>query len=450
MTSFIILLYLVIVLVVGLAFSWKKDRSTEDYFYGGRTTGAITFGSSLVLGNILRYLIILLPLAALQSLWIAVAVSIGVVIISYRVGFTSPSGAELNDLCDGKAFRWFTNGLILLSYITIQIAGLLVLSQLVLGSGLNQEYYITALLMIVFAGIYAVVGGFSAVAHTQALQAAVFLVGLVALIFLRSVPVPGSLVTGAVSRSPVSLEGAILGLPIVSLWIWHYDRLSLQQVHSLKDAGALNRGLLVAGGIAVFVAAMVFVAKSTQADVPGPLQAYILLPVCLALLMASFAASFTSVAELVSNGLFKGAKPNASEQELVLVGRLATAAVTGLTIIMIPLAQVSGARILDLFLVAQVNLFPPVTALFAAKMLLKSVPPAGVLPALVCGEIVGILRFAFYAAIPDRLPDGSVISWFLSMDHFLFAFCLFCFSLLVLYGAGVVAGIRLRAANRLT
>jgi SSS family solute:Na+ symporter len=450
MTSLIILLYLAIVLIVGLAFSWRRDRSTEDYFYGGRTTGTIALGSSLVLSNTLRYLIVLLPLAALQSLWVAVAVSIGAVIVSYRVRFPQSTGPELNDVCGSKTCRWFINLLILLFYVTIQIAGLLVLAQMILGSGLNQEYSITVLLMIVFAGIFAVVGGFSAVAHTQALHTVVFLAGLLGLVLLKAVPSPGTVLSALVPEKPVSLEGAILGLPVVSLWIWHYDQASLQQVRSSKDAGTLHRGLLVAGGIAMIVAAVLFVGATSSAGAPSVLQTPILLPVCLAVLMASFSASFTSAAAMVSNELFKSLKPESTDQELILVGRLATATIAGLTIIMIPMVQTIGSRLLDLFVMVQISLFPPVTALYAARLMFKSFPLAGALPALVAGEIVGIVWILLHAVVPDPASLGPVVSWFFSMDHFLFAFCLFCFSLLVLYGAGAVAGVSLKTANRLT
>jgi len=450
MTSFLILLYLAGVLIVGLVFSWKKDRSTDDYFYGGKATGPVAFGSSLVLGNFARYAIILLPLAALQSFWIALVASVCVVVASYRIRFPHSANPDFADVCGNRVCRWFVSGVIFLSYVTIQIAGLLVLSQLLLGNALNQDYSFTVLMMVVFAGIYAVMGGFSAVAYTQVVQTGAFVGGLIVLAIIGAISPVDNVIPTLFSRSPVSIEGAILGLPVVSLWIWHYDRCSLQQVRAARDSGSLNRGLLFAGGIVALVAAAMYFGIWGGSSVQNSLGNFVLLLVCFAGLMASFAASFTSAAEMVSNEFFRSLKPQSSEQELVLVGRLATAAVVGLTIIMIPLVQSSGSRFLDLFLIVQACLFPPITAVFAARVIFNADSVAGILPSIVAGEIVGILRIVLHATGASAISSHPFISWFLSIDYFLFAFCLFCFSLLVLYGTGLVASARLRVNNRLT
>jgi SSS family solute:Na+ symporter len=338
-------------------------------------------------------------------------------------------------------------GLVFLSSITIQIAGTMALANIILKNAPIPDYATTVLMMIVFAGIYAIVGGFSAVAHAQVFQLVVFFSGLIGLAFLNSVPGPGILARSFSPGTTVSITGAILGLPVVSLWIWHYDRFSLQQVRSSRDPVAMDRGLMLAGGIAVATLGIVLVSGNVSGGVAPSPAAHILSLVCVAALMASFAASFTSASELMSVEFFRHLKPDSSEQKLVLVGRLTTATVIGVTIIMIPVVQSMGGLLIDIFVMVQACLFPPITAIYVGRYLLKQVTVGGVFPALVVGEIAGILRVGIRVWGADQLPLGPAFSWVLSIDLFLFAFCLFCLTLVVLYGAGVLATLRLRAAN---
>lgn len=450
MNSLPILLYLSAVLVVGLVFSYKRDKSAEDYFFGGKSSGPMTFGSSLVLSNLLRYQVVLFPLAALQYFWLAAGVSVLVVVLSYRIRPSFSEAVAHSALWGNTRSDWFVVSLVFISTITIQIAGTMALASMVLKNTLDLDYSTTVLMMIVFAGIYAIVGGFSAVAHAQVFQLVVFVGGLIGLALLGSIPGPSSLAPSYSQGATVSFAGAMLGLPVVSLWMWHYDRFSLQQVRSSRDPASMNRGLVLAGGIVVVILGIVLVAGTVPAGLPASPAAHILSIVCVAALMASFAASFTSASELMSVEFFKHLKPDSSEQKLVLVGRLTAAGVIGLTIIMMPLVQSLGGRLIDDFVMVQACLFPPITAIYAGKFFFRHETVQGVLPALVAGEIAGIVRLLLYITGAGPLALGSSFSWLLTMDFFLFAFCLFCFSLVVFYGAGVVATLRPRAANRFT
>lgn len=450
MSNLPILFYLICVLIVGLAPLSRRDRSADEYFFGGRTAGSVAFGSSLVLTNILRYQIILLPLAALGWFWVAVAGSVLVVALSYMSQRNGATEGNPGEVYGNGVPGVLVNGIVLLSYMTVQIAALLAISNLILKDILNLDYSASALIIVVFAGIYAIVGGFTAVAHTQTFQLFVMLGGIVALAIMNAIPPPDSLLPAFASSDELTTWGAFLGLPVVSLWVWHYDRLTLVQSRAPRNPFAMKSGLLLAGGAAIILALLVMLFPSASGSTEGGVAHEVLLLTCFAALMASFAASFAGAAELASNEFFRRAKPSASEQEQVLVGRLVTAAIAGLTIIMLPMVQAHSAGLLQIFLIVQVSLFPPITALFAAKSFFKTLPQAGILPSLIIGESLGILRLVLSFVNTEQISGTWVASWFISMDHFMFAFCLFGFSLLVLYGVGAVLGFRLRAADRLT
>ena len=450
MSNLPILFYLIGVLIVGLAPLTRRDRSADEYFFGGRTAGSVAFGSSLVLTNILRYQIILLPLVTLGWFWVAVAESVLIVALSYAARRKDTYEPDRGDMYGAGTPGLLVNGLVLLSYITVQIAAILALSNVILKDVLNLDYSATALLIVVFAGIYAIVGGFTAVAHTQIFQLFVMLGGVVALAFMGAVPSPGAILPAFSTPDGLTTWGALLGLPVVSLWVWHFDRLTLLQSRAPRNPFARTSGLVLAGASAIILALLVMAFSSSSGNAASGPAHEVLLLTCFAALMASFAASFAGTAELASNEFFRRAKPTASEQEKVLVGRLVTAAIAGMTIIMLPVVQGHSTRLLQLFLIVQVTLFPPITALYAAKSLFRTCPQAGILPALVIGEALGILKLVLHYVYADQLAEFSPASWLASMDHFLFAFCLFGFSLLVLYGTGVVVGFRMRAAGRLT
>ena len=448
MSNLPILLYFVGVLVVGLAYSSRRDHTAEDYFYGGKSTGAVAFGSSLVLSNILRYQVFLLPLAALGSFWPAIALSVIVVVLSYRLRTAANvESADFLDACGGRGGRLFVSALVFLFSITVQLGALLVLSKILLHDLLTLDFTTSALLVIVFAGIYSIVGGFAAISHTQTLQMAIVVVGMLVLAAMQAIPSPSTLVPSFAATGDFSLPGALLGLPVVSLWVWHYDRLTLRQTRAPKNVVTQRTGVVVAAIVAIVIGLATTTQSSGPAASPGGPAHQILLLVCFSVLMASFAAVFAGTAELVSKEFFVRLKSAASDQESVLVGRLVTAGVAGLTIIMMSVAETSSNRLLELFLMVQVTLFPPVTALYAARTFFRANPGAGVVPTLIAGEAVGALRIVLETT---TIASGSpALLWLLSIDRLLFAFALFSFSLLVLYGAGAVAGLRLRAADRL-
>jgi solute:Na+ symporter, SSS family len=437
MSNLLILIYLTGVLVVGLAFSAKRDRSAEEFFYNGRKTGPLVVGSSLVLSNLLRYQILLLPLLAIGWFWVAVLLSIALVLLSYR--FTPlPDGGHSSVWTDPRC-RWFVNILMLVTYLAVQTTGVLVLADWALGNVVNIDYSTAVLIVIVFAGIYAVVGGFSAMAHAQVFQVAVFAGGLLALALLKGLPDPAGLLSGAMYQGQIGLVSALLGLPIVSLWVWRFDRFSTQQVETSAGGPGRMRGLLIGAGLSAAILSILLLAMGEGfSPLIDPALRGILLVVSFSAFMASFAASFTGLSEFLATEFFRPVKPHASERELVLVGRLATAAVVGISILLIPVARTTGAGALELFLLVQTCLYPPLTAVLTVRLVNPSLPTASIRSSLIAGEGVALLWLLFHLVGPSQGDLVPALAWFAGIDPFLFAFCLFVFTAAVLYATAMV------------
>lgn len=438
MSNILILIYLTGVLVVALAYSAKRDRSAEEFFYNGRRTRPLVFGSSLVLSNLLRYQIILLPLLAVGLFWVAVLLSIALVLLSYR--FTPLTPGAFSSAWEDPRCRWFVNVLMLVTYLVVQTTGVLVLANWVLGSGVNLDYAAAVLIVIVFAGIYAVIGGFSAMAHAQVLQGAVFAVGLLALVLLKGLPDPAGLLPASGGTGPVTLVSALLGLPVVSLWVWRFDRFSVQHAEASASGRERTRGLLFGAGLSTAILVVLLLAmRDGYSQSSDPAVSGILLVVSFSAFMASFAASFTGLAEFLATEFFRPIKRNASERELVLVGRLATATVVGVSILLIPVAKSAGAAALEVFLLVQTGLYPPLTAVLTIRLFNPSLPKVAVRRSLIAGEGVAILWLLLRVLGPGQAGGTPLLAWFAGMDPFLFAFCLFAFTAVVLFGTLLMA-----------
>ena len=449
MSNLLVFLYVSAVLVVALASSAKRDRSAGEYFFAGRKAVWPVVGSSLALSNFLRFQIILLPLLATDAFWIAVGVSMIVVMISLRAKREEDDDGL--DLCGSTACWWWTVGLAMITLLLVQSFAVLFLADQVLSRVLSLDYVTAAMMIIVVAGICVVLGGFSAVVHAQAFQAVVFLAGIIGLAALGDLPAPASIIQTSGAAGAGGLVGAILGLPVMSLWLWHFDPFSHQQVLALDGKGSRTRGLIAGGVVVAALGVIALMASHASPPEVRPMSATnILMVVCFAAFMASFAASFSSLGEITANAIFRKLRPGATDGKIVLIGRLATVAVVVLSVLMIPVAGELGLRTLDMFVLVQASLFPPLTAAYAARLLWRRLPRSGVVAAIVLGELLAIARIVFGPEVGNPASTNPLVGWFVAMDSYVFAFCLFSLSFLVVSGARVAAELKLKTAPRTT
>jgi hypothetical protein len=103
-----------------------------------------------------------------------------------------------------------------------------------------------------------------------------------------------------------------------------------------------------------------------------------------------------------------------------------------------------------IYLVLVTTLIPPITAVYAVRIVSRMVPAGAVLPALVVGGAFGIARIILVALAVLGIALPSSVSWMLELDQFAFAFCLFGVTFLVLFVAAALAALRLHTADRPT
>ncbi len=143
----------------------------------------------------------------------------------------------------------------------------------------------------------------------------------------------------------------------------------------------------------------------------------------LAALMSSLAGAFNASSTLFTMDFYRKFKPNASQSELVWMGRIATAVMVLIGLLWIPVIQ--GARgLYDYLQGVQGYLAPPIFVVFFFGVFNKRLNAKGCLWALVVGFAMGVFRLAVDTPVTLKMagfeagyPEGSFL-WIVNHIYF--------------------------------
>jgi SSS family solute:Na+ symporter len=143
----------------------------------------------------------------------------------------------------------------------------------------------------------------------------------------------------------------------------------------------------------------------------------------LAALMSSLAGVFNASSTLFTIDFYRKLRPNASQAQLVWIGRAATTVMVLIALWWIPVIQ--GARGLYEYLQGiQAYLAPPIAAVFFLGVFMKRLTAAGCLAALLTGFALGMIRLLVdtpvtlgIAGYQNGYPPGSWL-WILNNIYF--------------------------------
>jgi len=252
--------------------------------------------------------------------------------------------------------------------------------------------------------------------------------------------------------------GMAVCAPIIGLWYWCTDQYIVQRALGAPDETTARRGSVFAAFLKLFPVYLFIVpglicfalAKSgrlpelasivgpdgrpnaQQAQAAFPLMVRYLLPQglrgivvagLLSALMGSLAGVFNACSTLFTVDLYQKWRPQASERQLVRIGRAATAAMVLVALLWIPVIQ--GAHGLYTYLQAvQGYLAPPIFVVFFLGVFVKRVNAEGCLWALVVGFALGLFRMIVDTPITMGLagfelgyPEGSFL-WVVNNIYF--------------------------------
>ncbi|NUQ23244.1 MAG: sodium/solute symporter [Saprospiraceae bacterium] len=250
--------------------------------------------------------------------------------------------------------------------------------------------------------------------------------------------------------------GMLFCAPIIGLWYWCTDQYIVQRMLGAANLTEARRGTIAAAffkllpvfifiipGLICFALAAsgkmpelaqsllgedgkiinanaqqvfpLLVAKVLPAGIRGIVVAGLL-----AALMSSLAGVFNASSTLFTMDLYSKFRPNASEAQLVRMGRIATAVMVVIGLLWIPVIQ--GSRgLYDYLQSVQGYLAPPIFVVFFFGIFNKRLNAKGALAALLVGFALGLFRLSIDTPVMLQegfsYPEGSFF-WIINNTFF--------------------------------
>ena len=468
-----------------------RNRNTaDDYFLAGRDLGWVVVGASIFASNIgSEHLVGLAGAGATSGVALAhyelhawCLLVLGWVLVPFYLRSRVYTMPEFLELRFSATARWVLSLISLVAYVLTKMAvgifaggvvfgTLLPEMQMRIGGTVFNSFWIGSVLVVVLTGLYTIIGGMRAVAYTEAVQTAVFIVGSLLLMIFGLNRLGGWGELRAVLGSdmfnlwkpitPAGVEstwlpvkeagrmawyfnqnypwfGMLFCAPIVGLWYWCTDQYIVQRTLGAPNEREARRGTIFAAFLKLLpvfifiVPGMIALALARTGKVPElgvlvdsagnvvpsaaqaafPLLVQHVMPTglrglvvagLLAALMSSLAGAFNASSTLFTIDFYRKFRPNASQAQLVWIGRVATTVMVLIALAWIPVIQ--GARGLYEYLQGiQAYLAPPIAAVFFFGVFMKRLTAAGCLAALLTGFALGMIRLIVDTPVTLGMP----------------------------------------------
>jgi SSS family solute:Na+ symporter len=292
----VFVLYIAAVVAVGFWVA-RKERSPSQYFFAGRRLPWFAIGASLIASSIsteqfigevgfaYRY-----GLAVANWEWgvfgaMTVMILFFVPFYMRRRISTMPEWLEHRF---GPSSRFTFAVITLLSYVFINLAGVLYAGGLALHTIFNINLWYAIVALAVVAGAYTVAGGLASVVWTDLLQATLLL-GAGLLVFVLGLDQAGGweAIRGTGDRAHLMLPashpelpwtGILVGMVSTNLWYYATNQYINQRVLGARNEWHARAGIIFAGFLGVFLALAVcfpgLIACRLFPDLENPDQAY--------------------------------------------------------------------------------------------------------------------------------------------------------------------------------
>ena len=474
-------IYFLILILVAVWVALQRNKNTEDYFLAGRNVGWFVIGASIFASNIGSEHVVGLagtgfssgtPLAHYElHAWIVLLLGWLFLPFYMRSGaFTMPEFLEKR--FDSRS-RWFLSVFSLFAYVLTKVSVTIYAGGIVVSELLNLDFWIGAIGIVVFTGIYTIIGGLKAVVYTETLQTVVLILGSVIITYLGFQEVGGwnELTKTVTDVSPDHFNmwrpindpdfpwtGLLIGGTIVGIWYWCTDQYIVQRTLAANNIMIGRRGaifgaylkllpiliFLIPGIIAYALTIqnpeMFNVIDSNgieRADRAFPMLVTTLLPVgikglvaggLMAALMSSLASVFNSCSTIFTIDIYKKIKPEKSEKYLVNIGKIATLVIVVLGIAWIPIMEKIGGGVMYQYLQnVQAYIGPPVTAVFLLGILWKRINAQASIVTLSAGLVLLIVRLSSEIYFQSEISSGIVV------DNVFFEFATINFSHMAIF-----------------
>ncbi|XP_036377112.1 sodium/glucose cotransporter 4 [Megalops cyprinoides] len=386
-------------------------------------------------------------LIALGWIFVPVYISAGVV--------TMPE--YLRKRFGGQRIRIYMSVLSLILYIFTKISTDIFSGALFIQVSLGWDLYLSTVVLLAVTAVYTIAGGLTAVIYTDALQTVIMVVGALVLMFIAfdkvgwyeglleqyKVAVPSLTVANTtchlprsdafhIFRDPLTGDlpwpGLVFGLTVLATWVWCADQVIVQRSLSAKNLSHAKGGSVLGGYLKVlpmfFIVMPGMISRALFPDevgcvVPEECQriceaavgcsniAYpklvvelmpvgmrgLMIAVMMAALMSSLTSIFNSSSTLFTMDIWQRVRRQATERELMVVGRLFILVLVVLSILWIPIIQsANSGQLFDYIQAITSYLAPPITAVFLMAIFWERINEQGAFWGLMVGLAVGFVR----------------------------------------------------------
>ena len=454
----IVVAYLLGIVGIGCGVGLRHRRqggAGRDYFLAG---GALTWpmiGLALFSTNISTVHLVSLAeqgytngLVFGNTEWMAAAALV-VLSLFFVPLYIRSRVATLPDFLEQRYSRASRNWLALMSIISavfIHIGFTIYAAAAVLEGLFGLNLYVSIVGVAVLTGLYTIVGGLLAVVVTETIQTIVLLIGAVILtaagysavggwegLSQHVEPVKLTMLRPMGDPSGMPWYAALLGYPVIGIWYWCTDQTIVQRVLGAKDENHARIGPLFAGFIKilpVFIlilpglmcAALIQQGKLPEMGSSRETYAHLvqhLLPTgltgvmaaaLLAAAMSTVSGALNSIATLFSYDLYRSWRPQTSDRQLIIIGRIVTFVGMILAIAWSPFIG-QFKTIFDGFAAMICYLAPPIFAVFVLGVFWKRASSRGALVTLIGGSLLGLLVFGldFFGVIANALTSEGIL-----------------------------------------
>ncbi|XP_048207225.1 sodium/glucose cotransporter 4 isoform X1 [Perognathus longimembris pacificus] len=365
----------------------------------------------------------------------------------------------------GQRIQVYMSVLSLILYIFTKISTDIFSGALFIQMALGWNLYLSTVILLVVTAIYTITGGLTAVIYTDTLQTVIMVGGALVLMFLGfqevgwypglqqryNQAIPNATVPNTTChlprpdafhmlRDPVNGDipwpGLIFGLTVLATWCWCTDQVIVQRSLSAKNLSHAKGGSVLGGYLKIlpmfFIVMPGMISRALYPDEVGCVDpdvcqrvcgtrvgcsniAYpklimalmpvglrgLMIAVIMAALMSSLTSIFNSSSTLFAIDIWHRFRKTATEQELMVVGRVFIVVLVVISILWIPIIQSSNSgQLFDYIQSVTSYLAPPITALFLLAIFCKRVTEPGAFWGLMFGLAAGVLRMILEFSYP--------------------------------------------------
>ncbi|XP_062887637.1 sodium/glucose cotransporter 2 isoform X2 [Mobula hypostoma] len=479
----VITLYFVLVIGIGLWSMCRTNRGTVGgYFLAGRNMKWYTIGASLFASNIgSGHFVGLAGTGAANGLavggfeWNAlfVVLLLGWLFVPvYLTAGVITMPQYLMKRFGGNRIRLYLSLISLFLYIFTKISVDMFSGAVFIQQALGWNIYVAVIALLIITCIYTVTGGLAALMYTDTVQTLVIIAGAFVLMGYSFHEVGGyqALVTRYKDAIPIRHNstdpsrynisdqcylpradsfnllrdavsgdlpwpGLVFGITIIGVWFWCSDQVIIQRCLAAKNLTQVKAGCVLCGYMKLLpMYLMVLPGMISRILYPG--LRGLMLAVMLAALMSSLASIFNSSSTLFTMDIWARIRKDASNKELMIVGRVWILCIVTISIAWIPVVQAAqSGQLFDYIQATTSYLAPPIGAVVLLGVFVKRVNEPGAFWGLIGGLAMGLCRMIaeFVYGTGSCIFPSSCPFVFCGIHYLYFAIILFtCTCILVL------------------